>query len=72
MQQIRDPHRDHPSLAGAGPSENENRSLGTGYRFQLLRVEIEEAGHWKSRPQLTATKPPSNADAHQLFRWLVT
>jgi hypothetical protein len=68
MKQICDPHRDHPSLAGAGAGENENRSLGGSYCFKLLRVEIEETGHWKSRPQLTATKQASNADAHQLFR----
>jgi hypothetical protein len=72
MKQIRDPHRDYPSLPGAGAGQNENRSLGGGHRFKLLRVEIEEARHWKSWPQLTATRPPSNADAYQLFRWLVT
>jgi len=36
--------------------------------FQLLRVEIEETGHGKNRPQLTASTQPSNADPHQIFR----
>src|SRR3982074_396573 len=44
MKQICDPHRDHPSLAGAGAGENQNRSLGGSYCFKLLRVEIEEKG----------------------------
>jgi hypothetical protein len=34
----------------------------------LLRVEIEETGHGKNRPQLTVRTQPSNADPHQIFR----
>src|SRR5438132_2596652 len=48
VQEICDSHRNHPSFARAGAGENENWSLGGGYRFKLLRVEIEETGHWKS------------------------
>src|SRR5260370_1865023 len=68
VKQIRDSHRDHPSRASAVSSENENATLCCCYRFQLLRVEIEETGHWRNRRQLTTSTQPSNADPHQIFR----
>jgi hypothetical protein len=68
VKQIGDSHRDHPGLAGAGAGQNENRPLRGRYCLQLLRVKIEETGHRKSRPQLTARARASNADAHQIFR----
>src|SRR6516225_4246785 len=45
MEQVSDPHRDHPGFAGPSPSQNQERSLGAFYSRLLLGVEIEKASH---------------------------
>ncbi|MFZ0503932.1 MAG: hypothetical protein WAM44_09485, partial [Chthoniobacterales bacterium] len=52
MQQVGDPHRDHPGLTGPGPGQYEKWSLCTLYRRLLLGVKIEEASHTSPEREL--------------------